>query len=328
MVSAFQALYAPIHTALDIPLPTSANQVLPHEDGLGEDRSPLDHILPSKSEDSDTYYPDQPDGDDDAFNLICQVANALSRGADGTDHSYEIDALAKSLKKQSLKDQQDSGIVRLKEEAIESEDNPSHQEEGDGTLRLQVNRVVDSNELMEDLLWGQHVQSIDELIIESSGTFRSSLTANSSITSDLVFPEPTTAAWNCSSSDFLEAFELLTAPLAHELTGVNFVWKEIPSQQPSSSHLPHQRFRVSVGLIPAMQDAICDRSMHNSMHMVDSYESDDESQNCDNQGDEDEESVVIEEKVIRKVSRQLRARLLSLCGSIAYLMGDSMGGYE
>lgn len=81
-----------------------------------------------------------------------------------------------------------------------------------------------------------------------------------------------------------------------------------------------------------MQDAICDRSMHNSMHNVESYESED-SDECSNDNDDDdadaeEESLLIEEKKIRKVSRGLRARLLSLCGSIAYLLGDSMGGYQ
>ena len=320
MISAFQALYAPIHAALDIPLPSAANQVLPHEDGLGEDRSPLDQILPSKSEDSDTYYPDQPDGDDDAFSLICQVANALSRGADGTDPSYDINALENTLQKQSLNDDKDSGIVCLKESTPKSEE-----DQGEA---IAIHRVVDPNELVADLLCGQNVKFVEDLMIQSCGSFRNSITGGSSLSSDKLISEPSDVAWNCSSPDFLEAFELLTAPLAHELTGVNFVWKEIPLQH-SSSHLPHQRFRVSAGLIPAMQDAICDRSMHNSMHMVDSYESDDESENCGNQGDDaDDESVVVEEKIIRKVSRQLRARLLSLCGSVAYLMGDSMGGYE
>lgn len=322
MISAFQALYAPIHAALDIPLPSSANQVLPHEDGLGEDRSPLDQILPSRSEDSDTYYPDQPDGDDDAFYLICQVANALSRGADGTDPSYDINALENNLQKQSLNDDEESGIVHLKESTPKSEEL-----EGEA-IPISIHRAADPNELIADLLCGQNMKCVEDLIIQSSGSFRNSITGETSLSSANLISESTGVAWNCSSPDFLEAFELLTAPLAHELTGVNFVWKEIPLQH-SSSHLPHQRFRVSAGLIPAMQDAICDRSMHNSMHMVDSYESDDESENCGNQGDDaDDESVVIEEKIIRKVSRQLRARLLSLCGSVAYLMGDSMGGYE
>jgi hypothetical protein len=309
MVSAFQALYAPIHTALNIPLPTSPNQVLPHEDGLGEDSTPLDNLVSSKAQDDENDYSDQPEGDDDAFNLICRVANALSRGASGIDPSVDLTALDDHFQNFSLDDPEGSGtggLIKLKESKFLVEKEQQS---------LQINRAVDVSDLAREFPAG--------LLVVSEGTFPLSIPQQA-----ITNPEKELPVWDCSSPDFLEAFELVTAPLAHELTGVNFVWKELPALD-SSFTLRQQRFRMNVSLTCAMQDAICDRSMHNSMHMVDSYESDD-SESCGAaSGDADEDSLAaVEEKQIRKVSRQLRARLLSLCGSIAYLLGDSMGGYE
>jgi len=159
----------------------------------------------------------------------------------------------------------------------------------------------------------------------------------------------------CSS--FIEAFSIVTSPTAHELTGVTFTWREtagslLPanvidsglcsamnglnglsgdtSSGSSCENIP-TRFRISASLTDEMQEVICDRSMHNSMHNVDYSDVDsDESLGGGAVSDEDESCVSSESqgKPLRKVSRQLRARLISLCGSIAYLCGDAMGGYQ
>jgi hypothetical protein len=315
MVSAFQSLYAPIHTALDIPLPTSPNQILPHEDGLGEDTTPLDNLVSNKSPEDEGDYCDQPEGDDDAFNLICRVANALSRGANGIDGSVDLTALDNEFQKVSFVDQLEGceGIVKVQVKELRK--NPLPQKKEEDQLTLQINSAIELSDLSMEFTEG--------LVVVSEGRFPSQAIQSTT-------PQPTEvpSVWDCSSPHFLEAFELVTAPLAHELTGVNFVWKELPPVASTSFTLRQQRYRLSVSLTPAMQDAICDRSMHNSMHMVESYESED-SESCGAHSEEgEEESDVVEEKQIRKVSRQLRARLLSLCGSVAYLLGDSMGGYE
>ncbi|CAE7465064.1 unnamed protein product, partial [Symbiodinium microadriaticum] len=112
LVQSFAALYAPVHIALDIPPPLNGElgaagrpkkkAVAAYDDGLGEEPKPFEHLLgvskvswsadkavnASKSEDSadingidgvdEQYFHDQPDGDDDAFRLICSVANALA----------------------------------------------------------------------------------------------------------------------------------------------------------------------------------------------------------------------------------------------------------
>jgi hypothetical protein len=77
--------------------------------------------------------------------------------------------------------------------------------------------------------------------------------------------------------------------------------------------------------------------MHNSMHNVEDEDasSDEDELACKNgdkvdEGDEEDDDEDDEEEgcALRKVSRRLRARLLSLCGSVAYLLGDAMGGYQ
>lgn len=367
MVVAFGALYAPIHIALDIPPPPSAakdapskGQVAAYEDGLGEDPKPFEHLLvggdkkniiskastsgPSVSwgtdgdidDDDDqvekeaAYFPDQPEGDDDAFRLICSVANALCLASTPTIPRPRGEDANKSSSPAL------TGIVTCEEGDVSAKRN-------DEVYRnVPVYAMPTANDLGDEIAIGLRVEAVEDIDVMSAGVVPSSpgsFEDESSVSKSKDGLLRNESVEDMCSTHFLEAFQLVTAPDAHELTGVTFTWKIVGADSFVSSiadegvSYDNCRFRVSAALTSEMQDAICDRSMHNSMHNIDddSLNSDESSLGGGNSGGgdvDDENDDEEDEQDLRKVSRRLRARLLSLCGSIAYLLGDAMGGYQ
>lgn len=373
MQLAFLSLYAPAHLALDLPQEslasgrhhTSPSRPAPEAayNALGEDIKPFEHLLvggdhknsvhwqqhdqheekPSgniEDIDEDVTHSDIPEGDVDAFSLICALATALSRIDKQVPASASIIAQSPSPDAEGLVSCLNSSeLFEIRgKEAYES---------------VPVHALPSAEDLSYEISTGLQVDSIDHLEVLAAGLLPTSLlssdpceTPTITVTGGDSFGVGDGVVGDdvCSAS-FVEAFELVTSPTAHELTGAVFTWKIIGVDSFASTSNSSERvsfgqcrFRVNVALTAEMEDAICDRSMHNSMHNVDDNSLQSEETACeggdkavkevdDEEEDEDEEEEE-EEGNLRKVSRRLRARLLSLCGSVAYLLGDAMGGYQ
>ena len=377
LVRSFTALYAPMHIALDIPTPLGeagtnggvgrtkkSAVVAAYDDGLGEDPKPFEHLVGKVSwspirtdmfttqdgvegggvDGVEQYCPDEPDGDDDAFKLICSVANALSR----------VSVPARNPSVPSGNERRSpgprGGLIHVDSHADAGTD---CQKEYNGTHVYVVPTLEELEVEIATALRLTGPDDVDEIIAGSlpgSGSAVSdaiqgleAVTLTQQEEGGAVSPCPVQDE-DVGSTSFIDAFSLVTSPRAHELTGVLFTWKIIgvdsfasfdtPSNIESADSIAYSkcRFRVTAALTSELQDAICDRSMHNSMHN-ESVCSDDDSTACSadeekETADEDDDEDDDDEPQLRKVSRRLRARLLSLCGSIAYLLGDAMGGYK
>jgi hypothetical protein len=344
--------------------------VAAYGDGLGEEAKPFEHLLvggdhkssvrweqqdsPKKEkaseqrggiddideDEDDLVRADLPEGDDDAFRLISALATALSR--------IETQAPAAVAAAATRSPSPDAGGLMS---CVDSCDVFASSDK-EAYSSVLVYSLPSAEDMASEIVGGLQLEAMDNLVVLAGAPLPSALASEDLCGAEAGAPLAGSGVGGhgegegedvCSAS-FLEAFKLVTSPTAHELTGATFTWKIIgvdsfaasPTEAAQVSY-GQCRFRVTVKLTSEMEDAICDRSMHNSMHNVEDEDasSDEDELACKNgdkvdEGDEEDDDEDDEEEgcALRKVSRRLRARLLSLCGSVAYLLGDAMGGYQ
>jgi tetratricopeptide (TPR) repeat protein len=332
LVNSYMTLFAPLNIAFDLTSEMVANQVNHVDDGLDEEGKtiPFMHLLDISNVDdeatSDESAPcELKEGDMDSFKLLCTVVGLLMKcksacpDTSAIDKSKHVDPVTPSTSDVTVFPENDGNKVSLafvKATGKDVENNDDSRCIDDSEVKVEV-WSVDSLLDMTTEVFGCQGTDIFE-----SGRFSSDL-SESKVTSrgvddeaddddyvklsmkDLVlndcdFPgvaaQKDSQAGTCNASvNFQEAFSLICSGEASALTGVEFKWCK-------KGDTDNACYRLHVEVM----DSVMSGKAEEGKDVV--------------EGDDVTTS--------RDVSPKLRSRLLSLCGSIAYLCGDAMGGYK
>ena len=322
LINSYMTLFAPLDVAFDISIDyiTSARGYV--EDGLGEDVNiPFHHLI----DENENKAPME--GDADAFNLICIVANFLMK-CKIAGHTESTETFSKNIT--PLHTDSDN-IISLVNPSENCENNEHHQSEMcSDSSKVEVWHMDCADDIIHEVISSRHNDTPPELLM--SGRILTSrvdeeknmqCVVQSSVESlridndvgddETHIPKVDMAAstpFN-ESSGFIEAFRIISSSASSSLIGAIFNWSYCGESDDATGEqilgdtdaaITTPQFRISVELLPSLMASV-DKSSDEVE--LDSYDIN-----------------------LRSVSRRLRSRLLSLCGSISYMCGDAMGGYE
>ena len=364
LVNSYMTLFSPLNVAFDISLTLIENEMGCVDDGLGEDvQVPFAHLLQDtdkkekrisgeeeeqekEEEDSRSQSEDfeLKEGDVDAFNLICSVIKSLMKcKSQGKNHLSSV-GNGDSVKSPSQRDadeflenQNSEKIVPVSFQSKKEDKEDNNDEEGTTSADVSVDiwEMESLLEMTQEVFQHLGGRGSPELI-ESGGFVASTPVEDkepcddiSSAVHAMTLEDNNANTDNDSnghkearfdmgvnltdvsneSTNFRDAFRAIASGSASALTGVIFKWRrggeegkgeeKVGSEEGKQvSNAP--RYRLSVEVMGSV--------------LTSNEENDDESQDMN--------------IALREVSSRLRSRLLSLCGSIAYLCGDAMGGYK